>query len=117
MSFRTAVSFFTGKDVVSVKNLLTELMSGFAVITCFTRASNGTLAKHSLIRDSGGDPMYESVRPGEGMETEKEKFREELRKNSDPELLKCVHHIKKEGGVEEQTYIDVREVSESLEEV
>ncbi len=111
MSFRTAVSFFTGKDVVSVKNLLTELMSGHVVLTCFLKEGHGTLTKHSLIRDAGGDPMYESVKPGEDVTTERAKFKARLIDKADAELLKHVH------GKEDDPTIEGREVSESLEEV
>lgn len=112
MSFRTAVSFFTGKDVVSVKNLLTELMSGHVVLTSFLKDGVGTLTKHSLIRDSGGDPMYESIRPGEDVGRETEKFANLLKKKADKELLDHVHKSDKDEPV-----IERREVSESLEEV
>lgn len=112
MSFRTAVSFFTGKDVVSVKNLLTELMSGYVVLTSFLKEGVDTLTKHSLIRDSGGDPMYESVRPGEDVDEETEKFTNLIKSKADKKLLK---HIHKDD--QEKPIIERREVSESLEEV
>jgi hypothetical protein len=116
MSFRTAVSFFTGKDVVSVKNLLTELMSGYVVLTCFLKKGVDTLAKHSLIRNSGGDPMYESVRPGEDIDKERAKFIKAVMANADQEM-KVELHYNQEPGKENEPLVDTREISESLEAV
>lgn len=113
MSFRTAVSFFTGKDVVSVKNLLTEMMSGHVVLTCFIKEQVGTLAKHSLIRDNGGDPMYESIRinAGESEDNERREFLEKLKSQADKTLLAKV------GTEAGEPLVEKREISESLEEV
>ena len=111
MSFRTAVSFFTGKDVVSVKNLLTEMMSGYVVLTCFIKKQVGTLAKHSLIRSNGGDPMFESVRPKENLFEETRKFQDDLEEDADQAMLAEV--AKKEN----KPVIEVRCIKESLEEV
>lgn len=111
MSFRTVVSFFTGKDIVSVKNLLTEMMSGNVVLTCFMKDPFETLVRYSLIRDRGGDPMYESVRPDEKLESEIGRFQERLQKEANRKMLQVIEKV------DDNYLVEQREVSESLHEV
>lgn len=111
MSFRAAISFFTGRDIAAVKNLLTDMMAGHVVLTCFMEKPTDDLVKYSLIRDRGGDPMYENIRPNDNLELEKEKFRQRLETDADEEMFASVS--RDEGKIR----VDVRKITKSLEEV
>lgn len=107
-SFRTAVSMFTGVDCVSAKTLLSKLMQGSTIVTCFTTKQVGTLPAGSIIRDRSGKHLYIEVERDGDVSDGIRRFRAGMLPLADGKMLQAVE--KKE----EEVFIQPRSINDYL---
>lgn len=115
--FRTAISFFTGRDNSVVKSVLRKLMVGEEILTCFLQKTVEQYKAGSMIKDHAGVAVYVRVNDykGDEKETARQKAEKGLQKLIDDSLSEDMKNavLGKDG----QPFVESRSVEETMEDV
>lgn len=123
--FRTAISFFTSLDVALMKDVIALLIEGHVIVVAFLHKQVGAQAIGSVIRDTGGEPLYQRVviKDGEDFQQATNRTIKEyiafLETHATKAMLAGVSRSEKQpGGKMKRIYhIETREVATSLNEI
>lgn len=113
-AFRDAIAFFVPLDLTGVSNALGAIMSGQTFITAFLREKYKSYREESVIRDIGGEPLFELVTQHDAEAKVREREQEleaRIRRSVEPAMLNLV--LDAHGNI----IVERRTVRESVERV